>query len=634
MRKVTPWVLVVLTAFVVRIAWTGWSTVDPVSLDESPAEADDEAAAASDFDLLVDYRDGVGADTLAATPWQEEALSDQTARDGLYRIRFDSAADARRAAQELRANPAVESVDWDAPATLPPDETMDQTAFAQGPTALACDGGKKDEDGSPGELHKGFPDDPCYKFQWHLRQVGLPDAWKLGRGEGVVVAVIDTGVTQVPDLKATDFVPGYNFVANNANAADDHGHGTHVAGTIAQATHNKVGVAGVAFGAKIMPLKVLSAQGSGSMGAIAQAIRYAADHGAKVINMSLGGPFPVSAIHSAVKYARGKGVVVVAAAGNDGRGRVSYPARYPEVFAVAATQFDESTTFYSNWGAEVDIAAPGGNTKVDQNGDGFPDGVLQNTVTPGNIGKVDYLWFMGTSMASPHTAGVAALVMGAGVNKPDAVENLLRATARKPKKMKETVQDANAGTVEAAEDASRRVDDHYGAGIIDAGAALRKTTTVKGAGGLGLGAALGLLGLAGLRRRGRLAALGWSAPAGLVVGASGLFFLPLLVGLPGPLAFLGVSITEAIPATFSGLGLGNPLLLSAALPFAAVALLAGVQRLRPVLGGLAFGVAGALALVAVTAAVDVAFVPNAVDRLWLLLNVAACVLLGRAVLRK
>jgi serine protease len=628
MRKVTPWLLVVLTALVVRIAWTGWSAADPVSLEETPAPADDEAAAASDFDLLVDYRDGVGADVLAATPWTEEPLSDHSARDGLYRIRFDSAEDARRAAGELRANPAVETVDWDAPATLPPDELFDETAFAQGPVALACDGGKKDDDGSAGELHKGFPDDPCYKYQWHLRQVGLPDAWKMGRGEGVVVAVIDTGVTQVPDLKATDFVPGYNFVANNANAADDHGHGTHVAGTIAQATHNNLGVSGVAFGAKIMPLKVLSAQGSGSMGAIAQAIRYAADHGAKVINMSLGGPFPVSAIHNAVKYARGKGVVVVAAAGNDGRGRVSYPARYPEVFAVAATQFDESTTFYSNWGEQVDIAAPGGNTKVDQNGDGLPDGVLQNTVTPGNIGKTDYLWFMGTSMASPHTAGVAALVMGAGVNKPDAVENLLRATARKPKKIKETVQ------AEGTEDANRRVDDHYGAGIIDAGAALRKTKAVKGAGGLGLGAALGLLGLAGLRRRGHLAALGWSAPAGLVVGASGLFFLPMLMGLPGPLAFLGVSITEAIPATFAGFGLGNPLLLSAALPLAAVALLAGVQRLRPLLGGLAFGVAGALALVVVTAAVDVAFVPDAVDRLWLLLNVAACVLLGRAVLRK
>ena len=214
---------------------------------------------------------------------------------------------------------------------------------------------------------------------------------------------------------------------------DDVGHGTHVAGTIAQSTHNKLGVAGVAFKASIMPLKVLSARGSGSMAAIAQAIRFAADNGARVINMSLGGPFPVGAIGSAVKYARGKGVTIVAAAGNDGRGKVGYPARYPGVIAVAATQFDEQTTFYSNWGAQVDIAAPGGNVRVDQNGDGKPDGVLQNTLVPGNTSKTDYLWFMGTSMASPHVAGVVALIVGAGVTKPDAVEEVLLDTARKPK---------------------------------------------------------------------------------------------------------------------------------------------------------------------------------------------------------
>ena len=122
----------------------------------------------------------------------------------------------------------------------------------------------------------------------------MPAAWKQGNGKGAVVAVIDTGVTKVGDLADTKFVPGYNFVANNTNADDDHGHGTHVAGTIAESTNNKIGVAGVAYGATIMPLKVLSARGSGSMGGIAQAIRWAADHGANVINMSLGGPFPVA----------------------------------------------------------------------------------------------------------------------------------------------------------------------------------------------------------------------------------------------------------------------------------------------------------------------------------------------------
>ena len=126
---------------------------------------------------------------------------------------------------------------------------------------------------------------------------------------------------------------------------------------------------------------------------------------------------------------------------------------------VAATQFDESTTFYSNWGKEIDVAAPGGNTRVDQNGDGKPDGVLQHTIVPGNTSQTDYLWFMGTSMASPHAAGVAALIMGAGVKKPDAVEEILLGTARKPK-----ASNATGG----------RVDDHYGAGIVDAAAAVKR----------------------------------------------------------------------------------------------------------------------------------------------------------------
>src|SRR3954453_14011148 len=278
----------------------------------------------------------------------------------------------------------------------------------------------------------------------------MPETWRRGNGKGVVVAVIDTGVSKVADLAETKFVAGYNFLANNANAADDHGHGTHVAGTIAQSTNNKVGVAGVAYGATIMPLKVLTARGSGSVAGIAQAIRWAADHGANVINMSLGGPTAIGTMGSAVKYAREKGVTVVAAAGNDGRGRVSYPARYPGVVAVASTQFDETTTFYSNWGPEIDIAAPGGNVRVDQNGDGKPDGVLQNTIVPGDIRRTDYLWFMGTSMASPHVAGVAALLVGAGVNTPEAVERLMRETARRPKGVKELMAD-------------HRVDDHYGA---------------------------------------------------------------------------------------------------------------------------------------------------------------------------
>jgi serine protease len=439
----------------------------------------------------------------------------------------------------------------------------------------------------------------------------------------VVVAVIDTGVSKVADLADTKFVPGYNFVANNDNAADDHGHGTHVAGTIAQSTNNKVGVAGVAYGATIMPLKVLTARGSGSVGGITQAIRWAADHGANVINMSLGGPMKMGSMASAVKYARDKGVVVVAAAGNDGRGRVGYPAAYPGVVAVASTQFDESTTFYSNWGKEIDVAAPGGNTRVDQNGDGKPDGVLQHTIVPGNTSQTDYLWFMGTSMASPHTAGVAALIMGAGVKKPDAVEEILLGTARTPK---------------AGKQVAGRVDDHYGAGIVDASAALKKARDGRGAGELGLAGAVSLLGLMLVRRRGfAVERLGAGFVAALIVGSSGLFFLPGLLPQSWSHAHaVGAALSDGFTGTVAGaLGSGgNPLVFSAVAPLALTVLLYGVRKLRPALAGFGFGVAGALLFAAVSGTVDVSYVPDSLDAIWLAAHAGVAALFATAVIRK
>jgi len=627
--RLVPLVVVLGAGVGAHLMWRGTASRDseakPDNTAADTADATAWAEAHDDRTLVVDYRDDVTDADLAATPEVEEPVSRWSAVDRLYRVRFGSVAEAAAAARRLGADPRVESVSWEAEASIPPDEESQELATATDKSMQAECAPKNPDKASA--AHAGFPSDPCYRYQWHLNQIGLPAAWKLGQGAGAVVAVIDTGVSRVPDLAGTTFVPGYNFVNDSEDASDDHGHGTHVAGTIAQSTHNGLGVSGVAFKASIMPLKVLSARGSGSMAAIAQAIRFAADHGAQVINMSLGGPMPVGAIGSAVKYAHAKGVTVIAAAGNDGRGKVSYPARYPGVVAVAATQFDGTTTFYSNWGPEVDIAAPGGNTRVDQNGDGKPDGVLQNTIVPGNISQNDYLWFMGTSMAAPHAAGVAALIVGAGVTKPDAVEKILMETARRPA--------ARAGE-KPADGTTGRFDDHYGAGTIDALAALKKIRAGRGAGELGLGAAFALAGLLTLGRRGRGAGkLGLGFVPALILGSSGLFVLPFLFGdSSGTVSLLSNGALDGLDALLSPSLRGTPLVWSLLLPLGLTAIFYGVPRLRGVLAGFGFGIAGALLFAAIAGSFDVRVIPNLLDRPWLAANALAAATLATAVLRR
>jgi serine protease len=332
-----------------------------------------------------------------------------------------------------------------------------------------------------------LPNDPYYPYQWHMDDSANPNpygganggginvepAWDVSTGAGVIVAVIDTGVAYenytervgstrkryylAPDLAQTTFVPGYDFVNNDAHPNDDNSHGTHVAGTIAQSTNNSTGVAGVAFNASIMPIKVLDAYGSGTDFEVAEGIYYAVDHGAKVLNLSLGGPGYSTTLADAVAYAYQHGVTVVCAAGNDGDGlnQVSYPAGFDNwCIAVAATRYDETRAYYSNYGAYVDVAAPGGDVTVDQNGDGYPDGVLQNTFNPNtkNTSEFGYWFFQGTSMATPHVAGVAALLVSAGASSPDIVRNALESTAE------------DKGTAGK--------DDYYGWGIVDAMAAV------------------------------------------------------------------------------------------------------------------------------------------------------------------
>jgi serine protease len=289
------------------------------------------------------------------------------------------------------------------------------------------------------------PDDPHYSYQWHLNDavagMNIEPVWDITTGDAnVIVAVLDTGVAyedyknfqQAPDLANTLFVPGYDFVGNDEHANDDDGHGTHVAGTLAQSTNNSLGTAGIAFDCSVMPVKVLSRRGVGSYTDIADGIYFATNNGAAIINMSLGGASDSITLRDAVAYAYAQGVTIICAAGNEYEegNTPSYPAAYDEYsIAVGATRFDRSRAYYSNTGSYLDLVAPGGDLYVDQNGDGYGDGILQQTfgTNPKDWG---YWFYEGTSMASPHVSGIAALLISTGVTGPDAVREALENTAR------------------------------------------------------------------------------------------------------------------------------------------------------------------------------------------------------------
>ena len=286
------------------------------------------------------------------------------------------------------------------------------------------------------------PNDPLFRFQWNLRAIGIPAAWAVSRGAGATVAVLDTGVAyrtrgrhrQAPDLAGTRFVAGWDFVDGDAYPDDvappegRRSHGTLMAGIIAQTTGNGIGAAGVAPDATIMPVRVLRPNLVGTAGAVARGIRFAADHGADVINLSIAGPTDTRAVRRAVAHATAKGATIVAAAGNDGRPRVGWPAADRRAIAVGAVARDRSRAAYSNHGRRLDLVAPGGAGERDS-ANGPSDGVLAQTLE--GVGDFCFCFSASTSAAAAHVSGVAALLVGSRrATSPADVRTELLASAR------------------------------------------------------------------------------------------------------------------------------------------------------------------------------------------------------------
>ncbi|MFE8599554.1 S8 family serine peptidase [Archangium violaceum] len=565
--------------------------------------------------IVVDFKDGTTKAEFDA--WEAEWGVDlefnsvEGQRTGVTIAQGVENVDAALA--RILQNPAVESAEPLRIYSVPPGEA-----------AVTDLDSSLEEDSKDGYT----PNDPDYPKQWNFRMIHMPSAWKESRGKGVVVAVLDTGIAyedhddfkQVPDLKGAKFKKGYDFVNDDEHANDDHGHGTHVAGTIAQVTNNGQGVAGVAFEATLMPVKVLNHFGSGTSADIAEAIRFAADNGANVINMSLGGGGYSKVMADAVEYARKKGVTVVAAAGNAGRPRVEFPAAYPGAVAVAAVGPGGSRAPYSSYGKELDIAAPGGDKRQ-----GDAGGILQNTIDPREPSRSVYAAYQGTSMATPHVAAVAALLYAEGAKGPDEVEKALYAGAKRVGEQAWT--------------------EEYGHGLLDAQASLNAL-----GGGISrwpsMWWALALLALVLLTMRGR------ERPGYLNVLVRPSFLVPLVLATVGVFFarswFGGASgvAGDVVDAAFLpipdwqriifGRGkVANPLFYSSLIPLLLSFLAIKFKGLRSAIGGLALGFAGFLAYAAWSKAPSLAWMPFHFLALpWLVVNTFICLIIARAMLRK
>lgn len=377
-------------ALALLVALTGCNTIAPV-VDQGTIGGSPEVEALRDAPIPADAT--FAADRVIVGFWDERPASHleemgvagsrvrswDHLRAGLYEL--ERGTDVRSAVEALRASGRFAFVE--------PDYERNVLGFAEA--------------------------DPYRPFQWNLYSLDAESAWGYATGTGTLVAVVDTGVAAGGQDGLTQLLPGYDFVSGDTDPTDDNGHGTMVAGIIGQESMNGVGTAGLAFNASILPVKVLDADGAGSVSTVLEGIQYAMDQGADVINLSLGSSTPSYAEAEMIRAAWAAGAFVVAAAGNEA-GAVSYPAAYPEAVAVAATDRADAVTSYSNQGPEIDLAAPGGDLTADLDNDGWVDGILAETL--------EETWGVyvgeGTSFAAPQVAAAAALLMELGATNSEA----------------------------------------------------------------------------------------------------------------------------------------------------------------------------------------------------------------------
>jgi serine protease len=434
--SVTRVIRVLVAAFVALVVATWWARAPHAQATPRTLKQQLLAGGAMPLALAAEHT------RLAALP---------RARFAPGRIVVKTVDGATDALQSLAARLGAHSISQPANAdfsivTLPPGADVEAAA-----AELAAQPGVVYATPDPLAVLAYVPNDPFYQYQWNFQRIGMERAWDINHGANaeMVVAVIDSGMAyldqgayrEAPDLAGATFVSPHDFIWDDDTPVDLDGHGTHVAGTIGERTGNGVGVAGMAFNVAFMPIKVVGGPWDAAMGApnegtaslVALAIRYAADRGAKVINLSLGFDQDVPPVKDAIVYAIDKGVFIAAAAGNSGDAGSPpfYPAAYapsvPGLVAVGAVDFNFNRAYYSNSNDYVEIAAPGGDITADVNQDGYGDGVLQQTIDPelaseGIFNQFGYFFFQGTSMATPHVSGLAALLMNQGVTDPKAVE--------------------------------------------------------------------------------------------------------------------------------------------------------------------------------------------------------------------